>query len=209
MTMSEDSKTKYENRYKSGNIPWDHKIPDSNLTDLVNEGAIKPGNTLDIGCGNGDNAIWLAKKGFQVTGCDIAQTAIVEAGKRASSAGISCSFHELDFLKKDIPGTPFEFVFDRGCYHTFREPEDRVLFVEKVSEILIPGGFWLTVIGSNNAPQRGIGPPQLPASDLVVKCEPFFEIISLRAGHFGSDQEDPPEAWIALLKRRAAVNSPV
>lgn len=202
MTRPDDSPSRFEDRYQSGNVPWDHKLPDSNLTALVNDGTIKPCRVLDVGCGNGDNSIWLAQHQFQVTGCDVSKTALAEAARRADAAGVSCNFHELDFLAHEVDGAPFELVVDRGCYHTFAAPGDRVRFVERVRDILLPGGLWLSMVGSNDGPVREVGPPRFPASDLVVKAEPFFELLSLRAGHFGSDQVEPPEAWIALLRRR-------
>ncbi len=202
MTTPDDTHSRFEKRYQGGQVPWDHKSPDGNLMDLVNDGTIKPCRTLDVGCGYGDSSIWLAQNGFQVTGCDISQTALLGAAKRAADAGVNITFHELDLLLQEVPGVPFEFVVDRGCYHTFRTDKDRVRFVERIHEILIPGGLWLGLIGSNDSPPREIGPPQLPASDIVVKAEPFFNILSLRAGYFGSRQEDPPGAWIVLLKSR-------
>ena len=79
-----------------GDTPWDHRLPDVNLTGIVAQRSISPCSVLDVGCGAGDNAIWLAQKGFVATGCDISPTAIREARRRAKDAGINCSFFVVD-----------------------------------------------------------------------------------------------------------------
>lgn len=53
---------RYKKRYKEGNTPWDIGRPDSNLIQTVTAMDIKPCKALDIGCGTGDNTIWLFNK---------------------------------------------------------------------------------------------------------------------------------------------------
>ena len=60
--MSEENR--FEKRYIEGNLPWDVKRRDFNLSELVEDGTISAGKVLELGCGTGDNAIWLAKNGF-------------------------------------------------------------------------------------------------------------------------------------------------
>jgi len=66
MTVEED----YRARYQSGDIPWDVGRADFNLIDVVTQKPIPSCKALDIGCGTGDNSIWLARNGFKVTGTD-------------------------------------------------------------------------------------------------------------------------------------------
>lgn len=195
-------KNNFEERYRAGDTPWDHGMPDFNLIDTVIKRNISKCKALDIGCGTGDNAIWLAQQGFIVTGCDISETAIIKAQKKALTANVDCSFIVADFLNDKIPCLPFGFVFDRGCLHSFDTPEERRQFAENVCYHLEEGGLWLTLAGNADEGPRECGPPQLTAKDLVVAVEPSCEIISLTAGCFGSDQEDPPKAWICLMRKR-------
>jgi 2-polyprenyl-3-methyl-5-hydroxy-6-metoxy-1,4-benzoquinol methylase len=62
---------RFKKRYKTGDTPWDIGKPDFNLIETVVQKSIKRCKALDIGCGTGDNSIWLAQKHFQVTGTDI------------------------------------------------------------------------------------------------------------------------------------------
>lgn len=193
---------RFEKRYQEGNLPWDHQLPDVNLVELVSKRPLPPCRALDIGCGLGDNVIWLAEQGFTVTGCDISPTAIEGAGQRVNAAGVECDLQVVDFLKENVTGAPFQFVFDRGCLHTFKDSRWRKLFARRAAAQLMPDGLWLTIAGSDDAPPRDTGPPRLSALALVKSVEPCFEIISLTAGHFGSDQVDPAPAWICLMRRR-------
>lgn len=196
---------RFDERYKAGDAPWDHGTPDFNLIDMVIQRPIFKCKTLDVGCGTGDNAIWLAQQKFVVTGCDISQTAIEKAREKASLSKIDCSFIVADFLNHEIPGSPFGFVFDRGCLHSVDTDEQRRRFAENVASHLEEGGLWLTLAGNADERDREIGPPQLTAGELVMAVEPYCEIISLAAGHFGSSQSNPPRAWICLMRKRQGI----
>jgi len=192
----------FEERYKTGNTPWDHGIPDVNLIDIVTQKPIPECKVLDIGCGTGNNAIWLAKQNFVVTGCDISSTAIEKAKEKAAESGVICSFLVADFLNSLIPGIPFGFVFDRGCLHSIDDEKERRRFAKNVALHLEEDGLWMTMTGNADEHDRETGPPQLTAGELVEAVEPDFEIFSLYSGHFGSDQHDPPKAWICLMQKR-------
>ncbi len=193
---------RFEEMYKTNNTPWDHGMPDSNLIDMVVQRPIPSCKVLDVGCGTGDNAIWLARQRFVATGCDLSRTAIEKAKGNAALSNSTCSFIVADFLKDGIPGSPFDLVFDRGCLHCADTAEERRRFAENVVAHLEEDGLWLTLAGNADGQVREVGPPTLSAKELVAAVEPYFEIVSLAAGHFGSDQADPPKAWICLMKKR-------
>src|SRR5215510_5790258 len=103
----------WNDSYASGEpLPWDTGTPDPQLVEMVESGAIAPGRTLEIGCGTGTNAIFLAQRGFSVLGIDISEIAVSQA--QAKARGL-CRFEVVDFLTRSPAGGPFEFVFDRGC----------------------------------------------------------------------------------------------
>ena len=199
--MSRESR--FEERYKTGDTPWDHGTPDDNLINLVIKMPISKCKALEVGCGTGDNTIWLAQQHFVATGCDISRTAIEKAKEKASMSNVNCSFIVADFLNNRIPGSPFGFVFDRGCLHSVDTDKKRRRFAESVASHLEGGGLWLTLTGNADEQVRETGPPQLTARELVTAVEPYCEIISLTASHFGSTQSDPPKAWVCLMRKRA------
>jgi methyl halide transferase len=107
----------FRQAYKEGSPPWDIGKPDFNLVKTVTTLPNRSLSALEIGCGTGDNAIWLAQQGFQVVGIDVSDIAIQKAHEKAADANAQCTFFVQDFLKSHVEGSPFGFVFDRGCFH--------------------------------------------------------------------------------------------
>lgn len=193
---------RFKKRYESGDTPWDIGKPDINLIQTVTTMAIGPCKALDIGCGTGDNSIWLSQKSFQVTGVDISELAIQKAIEKASKANVKCTFMAIDFLTNKIQGRPFGFAFDRGCFHSLKSDVERTIFAENVAAHLEKDGLWLSLIGNADENRHGPGPPQRTARDIVNAVEPSFEILSLVSGNFRSNRPNPPKAWVCLMRKR-------
>ena len=116
---------RFNQAYKEGWTPWDTGKPDFNLIQAVTTTPIPPGKALEIGCGTGDNAIWLSQQGFEVVGVDTSEIAIGKAREKAARANVSCTFAVLNILRSHIEGAPFSFAFDRGCFHTMDSASER------------------------------------------------------------------------------------
>lgn len=192
----------WDQHYASGELPWDSATPDAHLVELVELGVIVPGRALDIGCGTGTNAIWLASRGFKVHALDIAPRAIERAQAKQRAAGVEVQFAVLDFLSAAPPGAPFDFVFDRGVFHVFDAPEERARFAERVASLLAPGGHWLCLAGSTEGPAREYGPPRRSARDLLQAVEPVLELALLRSISFDLDTPSAAKAWSMLARKR-------
>ncbi|ACV62983.1 Methyltransferase type 12 [Desulfofarcimen acetoxidans DSM 771] len=193
---------RYIERYKSGDTPWDVGQPDFNLIEVTTQKPISSCKVLDVGCGTGDNSIWLAQNGFQVIGTDTSKIALEKAREKASKANVQCHFLLVDFLKNKIEGAPFGFIFDRGCFHSFNSENDRKKFAQNIANHLEETGLWLTIAGNADEYRQNPGPPQRTAGEIVLAVEPYFEIISLISSHFGSNRPNPPRAWRCLMKKR-------
>ena len=196
---------RFKERYKKGDIPWDTGKPDFNLIRMISNGLILKCNALEVGCGTGDNALWLAQQDFIVTACDASIIAIKKAVDKVSKADVKCIFLVLDFLNNEIPGSPFGFIFDRGCFHSFDNDAERKKFAMKVSSHLKKGGLWLSLIGCSDNQRQGSGPPQHTAKDVVAAVETYFEILSLTSSYFDSNRTKPPKAWVCLMQKREGV----
>ena len=195
-------KKRFNKRYISGDLPWNINRPDFNLVDVVRDFEIVPAKALDIGCGTGDNVLWLARQGFTVTGIDIAEKAIELALEKSVKNSIHADFYVRDVLKDDIPGNPYNFVFDRGCFHTFDKKKQRSIYASRVHRLLADDGYWLTLMGSFDDGRLDIGPPKRTALEVVTAVEPFFEIIQLKQGRFDSNDPVPSKIWVCLMKKR-------
>lgn len=197
----------WNEHYASGYMPWDSDEPDRALVATVEAGTIRAGRTLEVGCGTGTNALWLAAHGFDVLGVDVSPRAIDRARAKMGDGASACRFEVLDFLKDPLEG-PFDFVFDRGCFHVFDSPEVRARFAALVAGVLAPGGLWLSLIGSTEGAPRDTGPPRRSARDVASAVEPALEIVQLRSIHFDPDLEMPPAAWLCLSRVRAVPAQP-
>ncbi len=196
-------KKSFEERYQENDTPWEIHRPDHNLIDFVAAHPVEPCPAIDLGCGTGDNSIWLATQGFTVTGCDLSDIALDKARVKAERAKVQCTFSQGDFMRDLPPGAPFCFAFDRGCFHSFEAPDGLSRFAARVAAVLETHGQWLSLIG-NKDEERGDrpGPPQLAASQIVAAVEPYFEIIALRRGHFDFNQTPAPLIWLCHLRKR-------
>ena len=185
-------------------MPWDTGTPDPLLVEMVESGAIAPGRTLEIGCGTGTNAIFLAEHGFNVLGVDISPVAVEKA--RAKARG-TCRFDVIDFLEAVPTGGPFEFVFDRGCFHSFDDESERARFAQNVAVELAEHGLWLSLIGSTEGAARDEGPPRRSARDVMNAIEPSLEIVQLRSTDF-TVCDERLKAWLCLSRRRSIPAQP-
>jgi len=115
-----NSRSTWEKYYKEmplEEIPW-QKAQADYFTKVIETGKVKPGLTLDLGCGTGIKSIYLAKKGFKVIGVDISKTAIKYAKENARRAGTKIKFivadaTDLSFLKNK----KFDFILDWANLH--------------------------------------------------------------------------------------------
>jgi SAM-dependent methyltransferase len=195
----------WNDSYASGKpLPWDTGTPDPMLVGMIESAAIACGRTLEVGCGTGTNAIYLAQHGFEVVGVDISPLAVKHA--RANASG-RCRFETMDFLKETPPGGPFDFVFDRGCFHVFDDDHDRARFAQKVAAELVDGGVWLSLIGSTEGPPRDAGPPRRSAREVMNAIEPCLEILQFCSREFAVCGEQL-KAWLSLARKRTARHQP-
>jgi SAM-dependent methyltransferase len=190
--------------YAAGELPWDTGEAEPLLVEFVTSGGIRPAQTLEIGAGTGTNALWLAERGFDVLGIDVAPLAVERATAKLDGRGLGCRFETLDILAASPPEGPFQFVFDRGCFHVFDEPEERARFAAQVAAALVPGGLWLSLIGSTEGAPREIGPPRRSAREVILAIEPALELVELRAAEFHGHGA---KAWFCLSRSRAVASS--
>lgn len=122
--------------------PWDIGGPQPSLTALLDDHPpVSP--VLDVGCGSGDLAIWMAQRGFQVVGIDFVEAAIVQARDKAAElapeAARLLDFQVADALRPSRLGRRFGAVVDSGFFHLF-ESDQRDRFVDELAATVVPGG---------------------------------------------------------------------
>ena len=198
----------WDERYQAGETPWDTGKPDEHLVEFVRCSQVEHGRALDVGCGTGTNALFLAGQGYATLGIDISSTAIEGARAKARSTALACRFAIADFFVDALSDGPFDFVFDRGCFHVFDAIEDRVRFAKRVASLLKRDGRWLSLIGSTEGPERDYGPPRRSARDVVSTIEPEMEILELRSIELRADLPAPVAGWWCLSMPRSVPAQP-
>ncbi len=126
-------------------IPWNITDPPSSLVESIETGRIKPCKAVDLGCGAGNYAVWLAQRGFEVTGIDISEHAIGHARELAESLKVTCSFEAADLLGSLAKFSgQFDFAYDwEVLHHIF--PEHRESYVRNVHNLLRPNGIYFSL----------------------------------------------------------------
>ena len=196
----------WDERYAENNAPWDTGKPSSELGRILEERNFDRGRALELGCGTGTNAIFLAQQEFDVTAFDISPLAIEKARLKAEAAGVELTLFTADLLDLPDLGQPFPFVFDRGVYHTVRR-NDLDGFLDTLSKVTAPGGMYLTLAGNANEVRPDeIGPPRVSAEEICREMSPLMELVQLREFRFdkivGEREQQRPLAWSCLFRRK-------
>ncbi|MCA1221702.1 class I SAM-dependent methyltransferase [Streptomyces sp. 8L] len=205
---------------RSRPVPFFVPKPDESLAACVDRGLIAPGRALDLGCGTGRNALYLASRGFEVDAVDLSPVAVAWAEDRARGAGIGARFLSGDVFA--LPATelsgPYDLVVDSGCFHHL-PPHRRVSYLGLLDRVLAPGGhFALTCFAAG---EGGMGSEltdeelyraRALGGGLAYTPESLRRIFSgLVEVELRRMREEPPESalygvpflWAALFRRDA------
>jgi 2-polyprenyl-3-methyl-5-hydroxy-6-metoxy-1,4-benzoquinol methylase len=152
--------------YRIGRTPWDGHPLSSHLQDLIEgPGALPAGRVIDIGCGTGDTAIYLARHGWQVTAVDISAKALNQARAKATAQHVHVNFVRADVTHltdaADIIGR-FDLVVDTGCLHGMND-DDRDRYVSELAAIAAPDArlLILAFVTGGQFGVRGIDQPEV------------------------------------------------
>jgi SAM-dependent methyltransferase len=130
----------FEGGPKPAGIPWDVHQAQPRLMELEALGGIA-GEVLDIGCGLGDNGIFLASRGYSVTGLDGSTAAIKQARSRAAEAGVTVAFDVADATNLTGYDGRFDTVIDSALYHCL-DDNGRRAYAAGLHRATRPGARW-------------------------------------------------------------------
>ncbi|MFH8484136.1 class I SAM-dependent methyltransferase [Streptomyces longisporoflavus] len=174
-------------------VPFFAAKPDESLVSYVDRGLLTPGRALDLGCGPGRNALYLAARGFEVDAVDLSPAAVAWAGERAREAGADIRFLCGDAFALTAAGTaagteagaeaetaagtpaeldgPYDLIYDSGCFHHL-PPHRRVSYLALLERVLAPGGHLALTAFAAGADGSG---SELPDAD-------FYRASGLQGG---------------------------
>ena len=200
--MREQAHPEWDASYTAGAAaPWDIGRPQPALVRLADEGRLT-GRLLDAGCGTGENALLAASHGAEVTGIDVAPTAIARAREKASRRGLTARFEVADALDLGRLGLTADTVIDSGVFHVFSD-EDRARYVASLATVLRPGGTCYLMCFSDRQPGTW-GPRRVRAEELRAAFSDGWAVESITADTFEINPMDgmtQVQAWLAAIKR--------
>src|SRR5205807_2617248 len=120
---------------------------------------------------------------FTVTGLDLSPLAVERARQRAEAAGVGVQFLVGDVLRppEELAG-PFDFFFDRGCYHAVRR-EDAAGYVATLGRLTRPGALGLVLTGNAREPHTP-GPPVVTEEEIRAELGSLCDVVRLREFRF-------------------------
>jgi 2-polyprenyl-3-methyl-5-hydroxy-6-metoxy-1,4-benzoquinol methylase len=182
-----------------GKPPWDIGRAQREFVRLEESGKIS-GDVLDVGCGTGENALYLAGRGHDVWGVDSAPSAIEIALRRAEERGLAATFLVKDTFKLYEIGRTFHIVVDSGLFHTLSDTE-RPCFVWNLSEVLKPGGTYFMLVFSELEPAE-YGPRRITKKEIQAAFSDGWRINEIRAAVFESHtRPEGSRAWLSSITR--------
>jgi SAM-dependent methyltransferase len=186
--------------------PWDIGRPQPAIIQLAEAGQIR-GSVLDVGCGTGENLLYLASKGHEAWGLDFVPVAIERAKAKAAQRKIEARFIVGNALELKKLGRQFETVIDCGLFHTFAD-EERPLFVQGLGDVLGPAGLLHILCFSDEEPGT-VGPRRIRRQEIRDSFPDGWTVQRIEAIRFdaippeGGPKFSPggPKAWLATIAR--------
>jgi 2-polyprenyl-3-methyl-5-hydroxy-6-metoxy-1,4-benzoquinol methylase len=157
-------------------LPWHREQPPALLERAVAQ-RTTGGRALDLGCGEGVYAVYLAQQGFSVVGVDFVPAALAAAETRAERAGVEVDLREGDVVDYEAPAA-FDVVLDSGCLHHL--PREKVgAYRARLDEWLAPGGDYVLVHFAHRP--RALWIPKGPRHMTRDEAVAFFAPLALQA----------------------------
>ena len=174
----------WEDAYKT-RPPWDIGRPQPAFVELVQAGELNQGRVLDVGCGTGENALYLAERGFSVIGVDLSTRAIDAAKTKGSERKLKVDFRLANALSLDFKNAYFDNAIDSGLFHTFND-NDRAVFALEIARVLKTDGKYFMLCFSDKEPTNWGGPRRVTREEIEATFSPLFNIDYIKDAYFAT-----------------------
>jgi SAM-dependent methyltransferase len=178
--------------YVRQHTPWDTNITPPELVRTI-EGPdrLPPGRALDLGCGTGTNAIYLAQRGWEAVGVDFVAKAVQQARNKAEAAGVAARFFAGDVTRlaniKGL-GDAFDLAVDIGCLHSLT-PADRERYASSLVQRLRPGATYILYAWGPR--DGGESRRAMPPNQVAELFAPHLQLLRTQHG----EERGRPSNW--------------
>jgi len=174
----------WEDAYKTV-PPWDVGRPQPAFVELVRAGELGKHKVLDVGCGTGENALYLASNGFSVSGVDLSDRAIAAARAKAVERRLNIDFRTGNALSLEFKDSVFDNVIDSGLFDTFPD-NDRPVYAREMARVLVTRGRYFMLCFSEKEPTDWGGPRRIRKEEIETMLSPLFKINYIRDTSFAT-----------------------
>jgi cyclopropane fatty-acyl-phospholipid synthase-like methyltransferase len=179
-------------------LPWYSPDLDADIDRTLKAHRLHGIRILDLGTGPATQAMNLARRGFDVIGTDISESAIKKAKASAKKAGLSITFRVDNVLKSKLAPNLVDAIMDRGVFHVL--PKDkRPVYVETVSRVLRPNGWLFLKCFSDKEPGTW-GPYRIAKEELLAYFRGSFKVLSVIETVFQGNVKPAPKALFATFR---------
>lgn len=189
----------FDSAYR-GIPPWDIGKPQPEIVRLEEAGEIK-GSILDVGCGTGENSLFLAGLGHEVWGVDSSVLAIRKAKAKSKERGVKVNFLQHNALQlRDLNHT-FDSAIDTGLFHVF-DDDERPLFEKSLASVLRAGGTYYMMCFSEKEPADWGGPRRVTQREIKDTFRTGWKVNYIREARFETNMHEiAAEAWLSSILR--------
>jgi SAM-dependent methyltransferase len=190
---------RFKSCYAGGNPPWNTGIVPPEVVEFARQNP--SGSAIDSGCGTGTSSIYLAQQGWQVTGVDFIEAAVMTAHQNAQTAGLNTG--QVAFIQGDVTAQaflpdhdPVTLWLDIGCFHGF-DAEERARYASHVSRLLTPSGTLLMY--AHGRVERDGRPHGIEERDVLAT---FTDFLQLQDTAWNTEASDTtiPAAWYTFTR---------
>lgn len=183
----------YDLMYRTTKPDWDSGITPPEVMGFVEQNRSR-GRALDLGCGTGTNAIYLAQQGFEVTAIDFSPKAIDLARAKALPADLQIDFQVGDVSRLDNLYEPFDLILDIGCLHSL-DAASKARYAQHAARLTHPGSTLLIFAFDQPA---FLGQYHLSLAEAKNYFSPAFDLVKVE---HGLNRGKRSAAWYTLMRR--------
>jgi len=190
---------RFDQYYQAGNAPWEIDQVQPELRALAEAEAIV-GDVLDMGCGSGENSVYLAERGHMLWGIDISPVAIAKAQAKAKERHVDATFITGSALELEVLGEGFHTVIDFAMFHVLDDAQ-RQIYLKGLHHVMFPNSRLYLLCFSELEPE-GWGPRRVQKSEIrhLFTAQNGFKVKDIKpARYLLKERPEGVQAWLAKI----------